>query len=102
THMKYFIYARKSSEDKNKQIASIDDQIAEMRKVAEILGLEIIGTFSESKSAKKPNNRDGFNEMVRRIHKGEANGIVTWKLDRLARNPVDAGTIKWMLQEGVI
>lgn len=102
TTMKYFIYARKSSEDKNKQIASIDDQIKEMKKLAEQFNLEIIDTFQESKSAKQPNNRNAFSSMVARIYAGEAQGIVCWKLDRLARNPVDAGTIKWMLQSGDI
>jgi len=100
--MKYFLYARKSSEDKNKQIASIDDQIAEMTKVAEQLDLEIVKTFSESKSAKKPNNRAQFSQMAQELYEGKANGIICWKLDRLARNPMDAGMIKQMLQDGTI
>ncbi len=100
--MKYFIYARKSSEDKNKQIASIDDQITEMKKLADQFNLEIVDIFQESKSAKKPSNREQFSLMVQKIHEGKADGIICWKLDRLARNPVDAGTIKWMLQQGVV
>src|SRR3989344_3576965 len=40
--------------------------------------------------------------MIERIYKGEAQGILCWKLDRLARNPVDGGNINWMLQQGVI
>jgi DNA invertase Pin-like site-specific DNA recombinase len=40
--------------------------------------------------------------MVARLQKGEASGILCWKLDRLARNPVDGGQISWMLQQGVI
>mgnify|MGYP003394173587 CR=1 FL=1 len=43
-----------------------------------------------------------FNEMVKRIQKGEAQGIICWKLDRLARNPVDGGQISWMLQQGIV
>ena len=34
--------------------------------------------------------------------KGEAQGIVCWKIDRLARNPVDGGQIQWLLQNSVI
>lgn len=100
--MKYYLYARKSSEDKKKQVASIEDQIAEMKKVAENLDLEIIKTFSESKSAKKPNNRDQFNKMVQELYKGNADGIICWKLDRLARNPMEGGIIKQMIQDKVI
>jgi DNA invertase Pin-like site-specific DNA recombinase len=38
--------------------------------------------------------------MIKRIKKGEATKIITWKLDRLSRNPVDSGTIQYMLQTG--
>jgi len=40
--------------------------------------------------------------MLERIHKGEAEGILTWKLNRLARNPIDGGQISWMLQQNII
>jgi DNA invertase Pin-like site-specific DNA recombinase len=40
--------------------------------------------------------------MLARIEKGEAQGIICWKLDRLARNPIDGGQIGWFLQRGII
>ena len=40
--------------------------------------------------------------MINRISQGEANGILTWKLNRLARNPVEGGQISWMLQNQMI
>ncbi|HEX5429874.1 MAG TPA: recombinase family protein [Patescibacteria group bacterium] len=43
-----------------------------------------------------------FNKMLERINLGEANGIICWKLDRLARNPVDGGQVSWMLQGNAI
>ncbi len=100
--IKYFVYARKSSESEEKQVASIESQINELEKVAKLYGLEIVEKLSESKSAKAPNQRPVFNELIRRIYNGEANGILCWKLDRLARNPVDGGTINWMLQNGIL
>ena len=33
---------------------------------------------------------------------GEADGILCWKLDRLARNFIDAGNVIEQLQRGVI
>lgn len=99
---KYFLYARKSSESEEKQIASIDSQIDELKKLAKLYDLEIVDILSESKSAKAPNQRPVFNEMIERLYKGEANGILCWKLDRLARNPVDGGTINWILQNGIV
>ena len=97
----YFLYARKSTDIEDKQVRSIDDQILVLRSLAKKEGLNIIEEFRESKSAKMP-GRIIFNEMIRRIQLGEAQGVICWKIDRLARNPVDGGQISWLLQQGVI
>lgn len=99
--LKYFIYARKSTESEDRQIHSINDQFVRLRELAKLEGLEIVQEFCESKSAKEP-GRKQFNLMLEQIHKGKAQGILTWKADRLARNPIDGGNIQWMLQTGVI
>ncbi len=98
---KYFLYARKSSESEDRQMASIDSQIKELETIAKQNNLDVIETFSESMSAKSP-GRPVFNEMISRIKKGEANGVICWKLNRLARNPIDGGEISWMIQQGII
>ena len=100
--IKYFLYARKSSESEERQVASIESQVSELEKLAKQFDLEIVDRLFESKSAKAPNQRIVFNQMIERIYKGEANGILCWKLDRLARNPVDGGTINWMLQNNIL
>lgn len=99
--IKYFIYARKSSESEDRQVASIESQIQELKKIAKSEDLEVIEMLSESQSAKAP-GRPVFNDMLQKIYKQEAQGILCWKLDRLARNPVDGGQINWMLQQGII
>ncbi|MBI2278896.1 MAG: recombinase family protein [Candidatus Brennerbacteria bacterium] len=99
--IKYFVYPRKSSEAEDRQVASIEAQIEELTKLARGANLEVLDILSEAQSAKAP-GRPIFNDMIQRIYKGEAQGIICWKLDRLARNPVDGGTINWMLQQGVI
>ena len=103
--MKYILYARKSSEDKNKQILSLESQVSEMKKLAHSLGLEIDKIYTESKSAKLPNNRPLFAEMVKLLennHEAEGYGILCWKIDRLSRNPIDSGKIQWLLQQSKI
>src|SRR3989344_1962556 len=97
----YFLYARKSTDVEDKQARSIEDQLAVLRAVAIEQELNVIEEFIEKQSAKMP-GRLVFNEMMERIQKGEAQGIICWKLDRLARNPVDSGRISWLLQQGVI
>ncbi len=98
---KFFIYCRKSTESEDRQILSLDAQLSELNAIARKNGISIVGTFTESKSAKEP-GREIFNAMLRRIEKGEANGILTWKLDRLARNFDDGGKVIGLLQRGII
>ena len=47
---KYIIYARKSTEAKDKQVQSIDDQVRIMKERAKKDGLNVIAVLSEAKS----------------------------------------------------
>ncbi|MEK7538849.1 MAG: recombinase family protein [Patescibacteria group bacterium] len=100
--IKYFAYCRKSSEDSQRQVASIGDQTNALKQVAEREQLSLVrDPFTEEKSAKDP-GRPIFNDVLNRIEKGEANALLCWDIDRLSRNPIDNGRLQWMLQKGVI
>ncbi|KKP37648.1 MAG: resolvase domain-containing protein [Candidatus Peregrinibacteria bacterium GW2011_GWF2_33_10] len=99
---KYFLYARKSSESEDRQVQSIDDQIDRLKELAKNLNLNIIEIFKESKSAKMPENRPVFDEMLKRIEGGEAEGLMCWQINRLSRNPIDSARIQWLLQRGIL
>lgn len=99
--MRYILYARKSEEDKRRQVQSIDDQIRELRALATRGGLTVVQEMREEQSAKAP-GRPAFNAMLQAIRQGKADGILVWSINRLLRNPVDEGTVKWMLQQGVL
>ena len=60
---KFFLYARKSTEDEERQVMSIEAQLAELAEYAKREDIEIAETFIESKSAKKP-GREKFAEMI--------------------------------------
>lgn len=100
--IKYFIYCRKSSEDSQQQIGSIEDQINALNYIVKRENLYVVSApFREEKSAKAP-GRPIFNDMLKRINNGEANALICWDFDRLSRNPIDGGQLQWMLQKGVI
>jgi site-specific DNA recombinase len=101
-NIRYFIYARKSSESDEKQVQSIDDQMRVMKDLARDLDLNVVGTYSEARSAKEPHARPVFEELTSAIQAGKADGILTWKIDRLSRNPIDSATVQWLLQNGQI
>ncbi len=88
-----FIYCRKSSEDKDRQILSLDDQERICRELAQDKGLIVVGIYKESKSAKRPDKRPEFRAMLSRISNGEADNILCWKADRLCRNAKEGGTL---------
>ena len=98
---KLFLYARKSTDVEDKQVLSIDAQINELREFAARDGIKIIEELIEKQSAKSP-GRPVFNAMLERIEAGEADGILAWHPDRLARNSVDGGRIIYMLDTGKI
>jgi len=100
--IKYFLYARKSSESEDRQVQSIGDQKDWAKNELLRRSTSLVNTYQESKSAKMPHARPEFNRMVQDIREGKANGIICWKLNRLFRNPVDSGEIQWMLQQGII
>ena len=98
---KYFIYARKSTDEDTKQVRSIEDQLTELKLFSQKENLDVIDVLVEKKSAKAP-GRSIFNEMLERIRKGEANGIISWNPDRLARNSLDGGQIIYLIDQGLI
>ena len=97
----FFLYARKSTDVEDKQILSIDGQLAELREFAHKEHLSIIGEYIEKQSAKIP-GRPIFGEMIKRIERNEADGILAWHPDRLARNSVDGGQIIYLIDCGCI
>lgn len=102
TEMKYCLYARKSTEDDEKQALSIDSQIKEMLQMAVRDNIPIKEIRQESHSAKDSGQRPVFNKLISDIKKDVFNGILCWAPDRLSRNAGDLGAIVDLMDQGRI
>lgn len=103
---KYFLYARKSTEDEGKQVQSVDDQVRVMKEYAARNQIpdDDITVVWENKSAKRCKKREKFTAMLETIEqdKSVTYSLLVWAADRLARNMTDGGRIIDLLEEGRI
>ena len=91
--LKYCLYARKSSEQDERQAMSIDSQIKEMMVLAERESMQIVEVRQESHSAKESGQRPVFVQLLKDIRAEKFNAVLTWAPDRLSRNAGDLGSL---------
>jgi len=94
----YAKYKRKSTDETDRQILSLESQENETKKM--FGNLKTITLPEESVSAFRPYKRPVFDNMIKRIEKGEIQGIIAWHPDRLSRNPIEAAQIIYLLDTG--
>ncbi|PIY80636.1 MAG: hypothetical protein COY80_01945, partial [Candidatus Pacebacteria bacterium CG_4_10_14_0_8_um_filter_42_14] len=99
--MKYIVYCRKSTESEDRQILSLPAQKRELDDYAKKHNLEIVEVLQESASAYKL-GRNKFNQMVAKIQNGQADGMLVWALNRIARNALDGGMIIHLMDTGCL
>lgn len=101
---KYVIYLRKSTDDEQKQVRSLDDQETECKELARWLGLKErqIIIRKESASAKISGNRPIFDEVIKGFMTGKYHGLIAWSPDRLSRNMKEGGEIIEMIDQEYI
>lgn len=91
--MKAIIYYRKSTDTDDKQINSLEHQLNNCRRTAELHNLEIYKEISESKSAKTEFTREWFNDMIKHAKLGRIDYIICDEPKRLSRNNLDTSRI---------
>lgn len=100
--LKYCLYARKSTEQEDKQALSIESQVKEMLALAERDGLVVVEIKREAHSSKEVGQRPVYNELISEIRQGKFNGILTWAPDRLSRNAGDLGAVVDLMDQGLL
>ena len=58
--MKYFLYARKSTDEDDKQLLSIEAQLEELREHAAREKLEVVSEFVEKQQRRSPEGRSSM------------------------------------------
>ncbi len=99
-HVRYCLYARKSSESDERQAMSIDGQLSEMKAMAKKEKFFVTEIITESHSAKESGQRPEFNRLLQGLIENKYNAILTWAPDRLSRNAGDLGRIVDLMDQG--
>ena len=102
-----FLYLRKSEQSKKRQVRSIEDQKADCLALAEQLSLNVVETFIEERSARKPRNRPQFSAMIKALsfkspERRRADAILAWHPNRLSRNAEESGILVQRLDDNLI
>jgi DNA invertase Pin-like site-specific DNA recombinase len=100
--IKYCLYARKSTEEDERQALSINSQIKEMLLVAQRENLTVIEIRRESHSAKASGQRLVYNQLIADIKIGKFDGILTWAPDRLSRNAGGLGAVVNLMDQKLL
>ncbi len=95
------IYLRKSTDSEDRQLLSLEDQLASCLETAKrnSLSVDQDSVYSESASAKKSGKRPIFRKILDQVHKGKISSIVVWSASRLARNASEGGELVDALNE---
>lgn len=100
-------YLRKSTNVKDKQVLSLESQQHEVeiakKRAEDYFGepVEIIEEYIEKISG-TDSHRPEFQQMCARFTSGDADILLTWKIDRLSRNHSDSHLLMMALMDGRI
>lgn len=99
---RYAIYVRKSTDAEDKQERSLGDQLADCKELVLRNSLRVVKVIEEAMSAKEPDIRPKFREMLDDLQAGKYDGVIAWHPNRLSRNMKEAGEVIDLLDKGII
>ena len=96
----FFGYIRVSTARQGEKGVSLQEQREAILRCSERLGYQITSWFEERETAAK-RGRPIFNEMLKRLRKGQAHGVLIHKIDRSARNLRDWADLGELIDRGI-
>ena len=91
--MNVIIYYRKSTDRDDKQANSLEHQLNNCRKTAELKSLKVFKEIWESRSAKTEGTRPWFNELIKICKTWKIDYIIIDETKRLSRNNIDTSRV---------
>ena len=96
----FFAYTRVSTTKQGTQGVSLQEQREIIRRFAEHQGLTVCAWYEEQQTAAK-RGRPVFTQLLQRLRRGEAAGLIVHKIDRGARNLRDWADLGDLIDSGV-
>lgn len=100
SNKKYYSYIRVSTQRQGQHGTSLAEQQAAIDRFAQSWNLSIVERFEERETAAKQ-GRPVFLEMLKRLKKGAASGVIIHKIDRSARNLKDWADLGSLIDSGL-
>lgn len=89
--MKLIGYTRVSIEEQAESVLRLESQRAKIEAYASLYGHEIVTVICDDGYSAKTLERPGIQKALESISRGEADGILTFKIDRLTQSAADMG-----------
>ncbi len=96
----YFAYTRVSTAKQGEHGSSLQEQRAAIEAFASRQALSVLEWFEERETAAKQ-GRQVFSKLLKRLERGEADGLIIHKIDRSARNLKDWASLGELIDRGV-
>ena len=90
------VYARYSSH--SQRDVSIEQQVADCEAYAKMNGYRVMKVYADRHISGTTDKRPQFQKMLKDAEKGHWQYVLTWKVDRFARNRYDSATYKFRLK----
>lgn len=87
--MRVINYGRVSTAEQASDGVSLEAQRAKMKAYASLYDLEVVDTVIDAGESAKTLNRPGLQKALAMLRRGEADGLIVAKLDRLSRSVAD-------------